>query len=273
MFRLILIFCLILSSRVWAQSDAPLARMDDLVTASAWTAVGRVNVGNTGFCTGALIEPNLVLTAAHCFFDPKTGAWTGDDVEFLAGLRNGVALARRDALRVVIDQNYRFDDPNWQRQLGFDLALIELERPISQVDIRPFEIFHRPRSGDPVAVVSYAAGRSRSPSIQEPCYVMERSGTNLMLSCDIDHGASGAPVLVMSDGRHKVVSVISAMAEIPDQKVAISVTLGSGLEVLRMQLAQAVVESRSIENTGQSLAEQLGRTNTLHDSFIPVPSD
>lgn len=272
MFRLILILC-IFATGAWAQGDAPLTRLDDSVAASAWTAVGRVNVGRSGFCTGTLIEPTLVLTAAHCFYDQNTGAWTGDTVEFLSGLRNGVAVARRDALRVVIDQNYQFDDPNWRRQMGHDLALIELEQPITQLDIKPFEIFHRPRSGDPVAVVSYAAGRDRSPSIQEPCYVMERMGTNLMLSCDIDHGASGAPVMVLSDGRHKVVSVITAMAEIPEQKVAISVTLGSALEVLRVQLAQAVVESHTITNTGQSLAEQLGRTNSLHDSFIPAPSN
>lgn len=38
-----------------------------------WNAVGRLNV-NGGFCTGALIEPDLVVTAAHCVYVARTGA-------------------------------------------------------------------------------------------------------------------------------------------------------------------------------------------------------
>ncbi len=36
-----------------------------------WQAVGRLNIGNTSFCTGALIADDLVLTAAHCMYDTK----------------------------------------------------------------------------------------------------------------------------------------------------------------------------------------------------------
>lgn len=274
MFRLILILCIFVAKVSVAQENAPLTSIDGRISASAWTAVGRVNIGNTGFCTGTLIAPTLVLTAAHCFYDHDTGAWNGNNVEFLAGLRNGVALARRRAARIAIDQDYRFDDPDWRRQIGHDLALIELAKPITQLDIQPFEIFERPRRGDAVAVVSYALDRPRSPSIQDPCYVLERDGRNLMLSCDINHGSSGAPVLVVTDGKHKVVSVIAAMTTLQAQKVAISVTLDGAIDELRAQLASAVPESRTIGDSGLSLAEQLGRSaNTLEDRFISAPGD
>ncbi len=65
-------------------------------TARAWEAVGRVNLVGTGFCTGTLIAPNLVLTAAHCMYDKRTGARVATrDIQFLAGWRDGRAAATR----------------------------------------------------------------------------------------------------------------------------------------------------------------------------------
>ena len=50
---------------VWAQEPI----LETLSTADAskgWEAVGRINIGRSAFCTGTLISPVLVLTAAHC---------------------------------------------------------------------------------------------------------------------------------------------------------------------------------------------------------------
>ncbi|MDG1069030.1 MAG: trypsin-like serine protease [Sulfitobacter sp.] len=55
---------LLLTSGAVAQ-DASLKRLNNGDEAKAWEAVGRLDIDGKGFCTGALIAPKLVLTAAH----------------------------------------------------------------------------------------------------------------------------------------------------------------------------------------------------------------
>src|SRR5262249_51228958 len=53
-----------------------------------WSAVGRVNVANgeVSFCTGTLVAPRTVVTAAHCLLIPRTNGWVKpDNVHFIVG--------------------------------------------------------------------------------------------------------------------------------------------------------------------------------------------
>ena len=65
----------------------------------------------------------------------------------------------------------------------------------------------------------------------------------LILTCNVDFGSSGAPVFSFRDGVAKVVSVISAKAEVDGRKVAIAVPLAEPLPALRAALEDSKVGS------------------------------
>ncbi len=217
--------------------ESPLVTLQTGDDSKGWDAVGRLNLGDRGFCTGALIAPNLVLTAAHCLFDKETGARVDPaTIEFLAGWRNGRAAAYRGVKRAIAHPEYIYGGHENLDRVEYDVALIELDQPIRLPSITPFETDMRPAKGAEVGIVSYAQDRADAPSLQEACHVMARPPGMLVLSCSVDFGSSGAPIFTIRDGVARIVSVVSAKAEVEGQKVALGTSLEDPLTVLRAEL-------------------------------------
>lgn len=217
--------------------DAAMKRLDSGVEADAWEAVGRLNIGGTGFCTGALIAPRLVLTAAHCLFDRDSKERINPaDVQFLAGWRNGRAGAYRNIRRAVVHPDYFYDGEVSSGRVRNDLALLELERPIRNTKIKPLATGARPRPGDSVGVVSYARDRSEAPTLQEVCTVITQQEGVLVTSCSVDFGSSGAPIFTVLNGEAHIVSVVSAKAEVDGAQVSLGTALDAPLAQLQADL-------------------------------------
>ncbi|MEZ5867427.1 MAG: trypsin-like serine protease [Defluviimonas denitrificans] len=205
-----------------AAEEAPLRSLATADATRGWEAVGRIDVGNRGFCTGTLIAPDIVLTAAHCIFDQETRAQIpAEEFEFLAGWRNGRAAAYRGVRRAVAHPNYVFEGRDQIDRVPYDIAFLELDHPIRLPSIRPFETGPDTVTGDSVGIVSYALDRAEAPSIQDLCHVLGNEPGMTILSCDVDFGSSGAPVFEMIGGEPKIVSVVSAKAEMGGKKVAL----------------------------------------------------
>ncbi len=157
-------------------------------------------------CTGFLVAPGLVMTAAHCLYLPKVGRFLQpSSVHVLLGYRAGEfrAHARARAFRIAPG----YDPGNESATAGADRAILVLDRPVGGASdlllLAPVPV----AAPVPAMLAGYGQDRDEIAVAAPGCAVSGlaadgRGRPLLVHDCQATAGTSGAPLLVRrADGR------------------------------------------------------------------------
>lgn len=226
---LCLAVALAVATPVLAKDQKPL---EQSMSTAQMQAIGRLDIGSTGFCTATLVSADLVLTAAHCLYDRNTDRRLDvSEFRFNAGLRRGSAVTTMRIKQAAIHPKYDRSRKSDLSNMRFDVALLRLSEPVNLYDVSSLGV-STPQLGRDVGVVSYARNRADTALTESSCGMSARPEGVFVTTCQAGFGTSGAPVVQIQQGHPRVVSVVSAMAKANGQPVSLAVGVSNVLAAL-----------------------------------------
>jgi Trypsin len=228
-----------------AQSGAkpldPNAHFGEAADPTVWptSSVGKLTIlfsnNLVEFCTGALVAPNVVLTAAHCLFPggrnvPGVKLAAPGSVHFSAGLNRGVPLAHSVAERFEVSQEFQpsHDQAVDWKTAGGDWALVVLKDALA---LKPIPV-HSPTSEEVQKIsaaksatqLGYGPDRLYMPSVFRNCEIQKTPLSSVLLHRCFKSGYGGAPILSDFNSQPAIIGIgaFDVLKNAPDSSPAIA---------------------------------------------------